>query len=142
MIAARRRSARRGSLLIETAMSALMLMIAMTLITKVVASVASERRAWDRRRCATAEAANVMERLSARPFDALATGPVPGLALAPEAARALPGAELKADVVADDPAGGAGSKRIGLQLRWRNRSGGWDAPVRLTTWVHRRKEKS
>lgn len=141
MMKSKRRTVRRGSLLLETAMSALMLMIAMTIIVQVVASVANSRRNWDRRMIAANEAANQIERLSARPFDALAAGAVEGLSLSPEA-RTLPGAELKADVVADDAAGGPGSKRISLRLRWRNGAGDWNAPVRLTTWVHRRKESS
>ena len=141
MMKSTKRAARRGSLLLETAMSALMLMIAMTIIVQVVASVANSRRNWDRRMIAANEAANQIERLSSRPFEALAVGPVEGLSLSPEA-RALPGVELKADVTADDAVGGPGSKRISLRLRWRNAAGDWNAPVRLTTWIHRRKEAS
>jgi hypothetical protein len=141
MTATRRRAARRGAILLETAMSALMLMIAMTIIVQVVASVAHARRNWDRRMIAANEAANQIERLSARPFDALAVGPVAGLSLSPEA-RSLPGAELKANVEADEPTGGPASKRITVQLRWRDAANAWTAPVRLTTWVHRRKEGS
>ena len=139
MIAARTRAARRGSLLLETAMSALMLMLAMTIVVQVVASVANARRAWDRRMIAANEVANQIERLSARSFDDLPAGKVEGLSLSSEA-RTLPDAELKAEVVADDPAAGPASKRISVQLRWRNSAGDWTSPVRLTTWVHRRKE--
>ena len=122
-------------------MSALMLMVAMTIVVQVVASVANARRNWDRRMIAANEASNQIERLSARPYEALVPGPVSGLSLGPEA-RTLPEAEMKAEIVADDPAGGADSKRISVRLRWRNAAGDWNAPVRLTTWVHRRKEGS
>lgn len=141
MTATRSRGARRGAILLETAISGLMLMIAMTIIVQVVASVAHARRNWDRRMTAANEAANQIERLSARPFDALAVGPVEGLSLSPEALT-LPGAELKADVTADDPPDGPASKRITVQLRWRDAARAWNAPVRLTTWIHRRKEGS
>ncbi|WP_165251448.1 type IV pilus modification PilV family protein [Paludisphaera soli] len=140
MIAQRRRP-RRGSLLIEAAMAALMLMIAMTVITKVVAAVAAERRTWDRRQAASAEAANLIERLSARSYDSLVPGPVQDLAPPSPAASALPGVERTAEVT-DEAEGGAAARRVAVQIRWRNRAGDWDAPVRLTTWVHRRKEGS
>lgn len=141
MTAKRSPRARRGALLLETAISALMLMIAMTIVARVVASVAAERRAWDRRGVAATEAANALERLSARPFDAMAVGPVAGLSLSPATAATLPGAELTAEV-ADDPAGELPARRVSIRLRWRNRAGEWDAPVRLVTWIHRRKEAS
>ncbi|OJW19256.1 MAG: hypothetical protein BGO49_11890 [Planctomycetales bacterium 71-10] len=127
--------------MLETAISALMLMIAMALAAKVTASLAAERRAWDRRGVAAVEAANVLERVAARPFDSLAVGPVEGVSLSPAASGALPGAELTAEV-ADDPAGDLPARRVAVRIRWRNRAGEWDAPVRLVTWIHRRKEAS
>ncbi|AMV39812.1 hypothetical protein [Planctomyces sp. SH-PL62] len=142
MIAVRGRRARRGSLLIEAAMSAVMLMIAMTLITKVIGAVASERRTWDRRQSAAVEAANVVEFLKARPFDGLTPDSAREVAARSQAASRLPGAEVTAEVTGDDAAGGPGSKRVAVQVRWRNRAGDFDAPVKLTTWVHRRKEGS
>lgn len=141
MTSKRRPRARRGALLLETAISALMLMIAMALAAKVTASLAAERRSWDRRGVAAVEVANVLERISARPFDALAVGPLEGLSLSPAASGMLPGAELTAEV-ADEPAGDLPARRVAVRLRWRNRAGDWDAPVRLVTWIHRRKEAS
>lgn len=140
MIARRRNKRRRGSLLAETAMSAVMLMIAMSLIARVVGWTAAERRNLDHRQWAVQEAANLMERVSARPFEKLSTESLKELALSPEAVRTLPDASLHIDVADHDPAGGDDSKRISLRLRWRGRSGEWEAPVRLTSWVYRRKE--
>lgn len=133
---------RRGSLLAETAMSAVMLMIAMSLIARVVGWTAADRRNLDRRQWAVQEAANLMERLTARPFEALTADAVKDSALSPEAARTLPDAKLDVEVADHDPIGGEDSKRITLGLRWRNRSGNWDAPVELTSWVYRRKGAS
>ena len=141
MTARRRRRTRRGSFLVETAMAALMLMVALTLITKVVGAVAAERRGWDRREVALAEVGNLIERLAARPYEELTPESVKGLALGPEAGRTLPGAELSAKVE-DEPAGKVDARRVSVRLRWRNRSGDWDAPVELTTWAFRRKEGS
>ena len=139
MIVSRRRSSRRGSLLLETAMSALMLMLAMTIVVQVIGSVANARRNWDRRMIAANEVSNQVERLAARPFDDLKPGPVEGLRLSTEAIG-LPAADLKAEVVAAEATGGVDSKRIFVQLRWRNAAGDWSTPLRLTTWIHRRKE--
>jgi hypothetical protein len=130
---------RRGSFLAETAMSAVMLMIAMGLVAKVVGWTAAERRNQERRLCAALEGANLMERLSARPFETLTTDAVKNTSLSPEAVRTLPDAQLKIDVAERHPTGGDDAKRIALELRWRSRSGEFDAPLRLTTWVYRRK---
>jgi hypothetical protein len=120
-------------------MSAAMLMIAMSLIARVVGWTAAERRSLDRRQWAVMEAANLMERLNGRSFDKLTTEAVKDLALSAEAVRTLPDASLQIDVTDRDPAGGDDSKRVALRLRWRGRSGEWEAPVRLTSWVYRRK---
>ncbi|MFO0891441.1 MAG: hypothetical protein U0790_20145 [Isosphaeraceae bacterium] len=128
---------RRGSLLAEAAMSGVMLAIAMTLTVKVIGWAAMERRAADRRQWATQEACNVMERVTARPFEAVTSESVGEEALSPQARQLLPGGELRIEVAANDPAGGEVSKRVGVQVRWRDRSGGWDTPVRLTSWIYR-----
>lgn len=141
MIATFRTRRRRGTFLIETAAAGLMLILAMIAVTRVVASVAAERRVWHRREVATSAAANLMERLGAKPFEAMAVGPVPDLSLSPADAASLPGAELNVDVVTEERDGVPEAKRLALRLRWRNPAGQWDAPVRLTTWIHRRKEK-
>ena len=116
----RRRGSRRrhslagaaGSLLAEVAMSAVMLMIAMALTMKVLGWVAAERRAWDRRQWAAQEAANLMEQVTARPFDDGHGVVAEALGLSPQAKQLLPEAELKVEVGENDPAGGQGSKRI------------------------------
>jgi hypothetical protein len=124
-------------MLAEVAMSGVMLTIAMTLTVRVLGWVGIERRACDRRHWAAQEVSNVMERLTARPYDAVTAGHARELTLSPQAHQMLPGAELQVEVTEDDPAGGKGSKRVAIQLRWHDRSGGWDAPARLTSWIYR-----
>jgi hypothetical protein len=119
-------------------MSAVMLMMAMGLVAKVVAWTAAERRDLDHRQWAVQEAANLMERLTARPFDSLTTDGVKDLAPSTEAAGLLRDLQLRVEVADRDPAGGEDSKRVALTLRWRGRSGEWAGPVRLTSWVYRR----
>lgn len=139
---ARRRNVRprRGSLLAETAMSGVMLVIALGLVAQVVAAVANQRRTWDRRQTAVFEAANLMERLTARPFDELTVERTKDLTFSEEAKRALPEVQVDVSIVEHDPAGGGDGKRLVVRIQWRNRAGEWDAPVWLTSWVHRRKE--
>jgi hypothetical protein len=128
---------RKGSMLADVAMSAVMLMIAMTLTVKVLGWMGIEHRAWDRRQWAAQEASNLMEQATARPFDGVSTATLKELSLSPQALRLLPGAELSVNVVENDQAGGPNSKRVGVRLRWKDRSGGWDSPVQLTTWIYR-----
>jgi hypothetical protein len=128
---------RRGSLLAEVAMSAVLLMIAMALTTKVLGWVAMERRAWDRRQWAAQEAANLMERVTSQPYDSVSAPSAEAIGLSAQARQLLPEAELKVEVGEDEPAGGKGSKRVAIRLRWRNRAGEWDAPVRLVSWIYR-----
>jgi hypothetical protein len=113
-----------------------MLMIAMGLTVKVLGWVGAQRRDSERRQIAVLEAANLMERLTARPFEALTADSSRELLLSPRARQSLPGAELNVDIRANDPAGGAGSKRVALRLRWQSRSGEWAAAVHLASWVY------
>ena len=106
--------ARRGSLLVELALSAAMLMIAMGLTVKVLGWVGAQRRNWDRRQVAVQEAANLMERLTARPFASLTPESTRDLPLSARARQSLPKVELKVDVRENDKAGGADSKRVAI----------------------------
>lgn len=141
---ARRRNTRprRGSLLAETAVSGMLLVIALGLVAQVVAAVANQRRTWDRRQIAVFEAANLMERLAARPFDELTAEGVKDLTVSDEAKRSLPEVQVDVSIIEPDSTAGEGAKRLVLRLQWRNRAGDWDAPVWLTSWVHPRKEGS
>jgi len=131
------RRARRGSLLAEIAMSSVLLMIAMSLTVKVLGWMGVERRSWDRRQWAAQEISNLMEEATCRPFEDVTSASLKGMAISSHARALLPGAEFAAEVAANDPAGGPGSKRVAIRLRWHNRAGEWDAPVRLTSWIYR-----
>lgn len=128
---------RRGSFLVELAISAAMLMIAMGLTVKVLGWVGVQRRNWDRRQVAVQETANVMERLTARPFESVTPESTRDIPLSARAQQSLPKAELKVAVAVNDKAGGPDSKRLAITLRWQGRSGEWDAPVHLTSWIYR-----
>jgi hypothetical protein len=128
-------------MLAEVAMSGAMLVIAMTLTMKVLGWVGTERRAWDHRQWAVQEAANLMERVTSRSYASVTPDSVRAMTLSPQAKALLPESDLKVEVGEKRTAEGIGSKRIALQLRWRNRFGEWDAPVRLVAWTHDRRPK-
>ncbi len=138
----RARRRRRGSLLAEVAMATVLLMVAMTLTVRVLGWVALERRSAERRQRALMEVANVMERITAYPFEEVTPALASRITLSETARRQLPDSELVLDVSDGDPAAGRTARRIAIRLRWRGRGGEWDAPVRLTSWIERRRESS
>ncbi len=130
---------RRGSLLAEVAMATVMLMIGMTLTLKVTGYAGHQRRSADQRQRAVQEVANAMERLTAHPFEEVTVERGRALSISRAAVQSLPGAELTVAVDESQPGAGRSAKRIAIRLRWRNRVGEWEAPVRLTTWLERRR---
>jgi Tfp pilus assembly protein PilV len=130
---------RRGSLLAEVAMATVMLLIGMTLTVKVMGYVGLQRRSAEHRQRAIQEVANVMERLTAYPYEEVTAERARALSISQTAVQSLPDAELAVDVNESQPGAGRSAKRIAIRLRWRNRAGEWEAPVRLTTWIERRR---
>jgi hypothetical protein len=128
---------RRGSFLAEAAIATVMLMIAMTLTVKVVGWVALERRSAERRERALLEVSNVMEQITANSFDDVTPELARSMTLSPAARRSLPGAELHVTVEPSDVGPRRSAKRIAIVLRWPGRSGIWEAPVRLASWIER-----
>lgn len=133
------RARRRAFTLVEITISSLVLSIAMVLTLHVLAWVAAERRAVERRECAVQEVANLMERLTARPWDELTAQRLAQVTLSQAARSALPGAELTASV--DDLSKPVVSRRLTFRLRWRNRAGGFERPVRLSAWTYPRRNE-
>ena len=68
---ARKKGRRRGYGLAEIAMAVLLVMVAMNLTVKILAVTGTQRRAADRRLWALETASNVLERVTAGPFDAV-----------------------------------------------------------------------
>jgi uncharacterized membrane protein len=133
---------RRGSLLAEVAMATVILMIAMSLTVKVLGWVALERRAAEQRQRAVLEVANVMERITAYPFDEVTPDLTRRITLSTTAAQSLRDSDLAVELTSSEPAADRSAKRIAIRLRWKGRSGEWLAPVRLTSWIERRRPAS
>jgi Tfp pilus assembly protein PilV len=134
---------RRGSLLIEVTMATVILIIIMSVALKVVGFAAHERLAAERRERARFEAANVMEKMAALPFDEITPERAGRIVLSDTSRQRLPGCELTVQVSTVASAAQASpAKRIAVKLRWRGQSGEWESPVRLTSWTHARRVRS
>ena len=81
---------RRGSFLAEMAMASVMVMIAMTLTVKVLGYAGAQRRAAEHRQRAVQETANVLERITAYPYDEITPERARQLSLSPAAQQSLP----------------------------------------------------
>jgi hypothetical protein len=126
-------------MLAEVAMATAILMIAMSLTVKVLGWVALERRAAERRQRAVLEVANVMERITAYPFEEVTPDLTRRIRLSTTTGQSLPDSDLSVEVTNSDPGAGRSAKRIAIRLRLKGRSGEWEAPVRLTSWIERRR---
>jgi Tfp pilus assembly protein PilV len=129
------KSRRRGYGMFEITISALLLVIAMGMMAEAVGWLATERRGAGRRQVALQEAANLMERLSARPWEDLTPDTARSLTLTRSSTSLLRDATL--DVAITASAGDPSAKRITILIRWGDSSGNTAAPVRLVAWVHR-----
>jgi hypothetical protein len=129
---------RRGFTLLEVSLAGLLLVVLMAITVQMLAWVASERRAADRRQWAIQEAANVMEHLAARPWENLTADHVASIELSAPARDVLPEAELQVTVVVEPDQPNA--KRLGVTVRWHPRPEQPAAQARLTSWVYRREE--
>lgn len=128
---------RRGFTVFELAIAVVLLAVAMSVTVKLLGAIAQERRAVGHREVAAREVANLMEHLSARSWDDLTAAAANDVRLSEPARQALPGAELNV-AVDEETEGGTPAKRVAIRLRWRNRAGEFDAPVRLVTWIFAR----
>ena len=102
---------RRGSLLAEVGISTVVLTIVMGLTVKVLGTIAQERRAASERQQGTLEAGNLMERITAYPFDQVT----------PELARSMSVSDLASSIAARLRAGDRSQRRRQERARAGNR---------------------
>ena len=123
----------RGVLLIEVLAACGLTAVLLALCVQVLSLTALERRHIERRAIALQEAANLVERASALPFDDLSAAKLAELSLSPEVVAILPQAK-SAFSVTDEP-GELQARRVRLEIRWLGRGGREESPVRLTFWT-------
>ncbi|MGH7202422.1 MAG: type II secretion system protein [Planctomycetaceae bacterium] len=123
---------RRGFTLVELIVAAILLGTLMLITVPTLKWASDQRRDAQKRQEAVEEAANLMERLTARPWDELTNENLQDVTLAEELRPQFPGAELEVAVQEADDA-----KRIRILLHYADHAGRPTAPVRLTAWVQR-----
>jgi Tfp pilus assembly protein PilV len=127
--------ARRGTTLLELLVAGVLLVALMSACLELLLAAGAMRRAVEERQTALEEAANVMERLSARPFDELSPEAVRGAQLSAPARARLPAGAVEIQL-ADAPDGPA-AKRITVIVRWQASGGRSELTARLVAWRYR-----
>jgi len=128
------RRQRRGSLLLEASMAVALLALVFMAVSQLLAVAGRQRREAQWRWQATLEAANVLERVMARPWDELTTDGLAALTLSAQTARRLPDPRLRVDT--QPLPGPPAAKRIRVRLDWVNLAGDRGQPVVLVAWKH------
>jgi prepilin-type N-terminal cleavage/methylation domain-containing protein len=125
-----------GFTLIELMVAMMMLGSLMVTLVPLLSWVNAQRRAAAARQVAVHAAINVLEHFSARSWNDVTQDAADAVTLSVDSAALLREPRLKVTVqlVEKQPI----SKRIAVELRWKNRAGNDLSPVRLTSFVYRR----
>jgi hypothetical protein len=129
------KTTRRGATILEMIVAGALLGTLLVICLQLFAATAAQHQAAVRRQCASLELANVMERVTVRPWGQLTNAVLAEEHLSPSATAQLPGAELKIEVFV--PAGAPEAKRLAATIRWQDRDGRPPQPLTLTTWRYR-----
>lgn len=126
---------RAGLTILESLAAVVLVAMLLGVSLEMLSAVTAQGRVARQRELAVQEAANAMERVFARPWDALTKDRLKSVSLSSDARRLLPGAELTIDVVpsSEEPE----AKQIAVCVRWRAGSGPVEKAVRLTAWRYR-----
>lgn len=128
---------RRGATMIEITVAMVVLLVFVVSVTKTLIAVQSQSRHNHRRLVAIQEAANVMERVFATPWDQLASDRFAELEASASAQTQLPNASV--DIVigeAREPAG----KHITVTIAWTSTNAGQRESTQLVAWRFQTKE--
>ena len=129
---------RRGMAIVEVLVAGVVLAAMMTIALQMFAATAAQRRAARDQLTATQEAANVMERLAAVPWDTLTEDGTAGVELSGSAGRALPEVKLEIEITASPgEADALAAKRIGVIVSGQERNGHARSHTRLVAWRYR-----
>ena len=132
------RKRRGGFGLIEMAVTGTLIAVAMTATVQVVGWIALERKAVERRERGLLEAGNLLERIVALPWEELTPESASKFRISPTTDGFLRGPTLGVKFTPSEDA--PVRKKVVIEVRWLDRSGRAEAPVRLASWVYRRGE--
>ncbi len=125
----------RGFTLIEMIVSSVLLTAVFVTVVPLLGWVAAQHRMSDQRQFALQEVGNTMEQIAQMRRAEITNETLNRFELSEEASRYLREAvlEIKISELSGPPA----TKRVGIELSWKNRAGEYVAPVRLTAWIVR-----
>ena len=122
--------------MIETLVATVMLGTVVVTLSPLFGWVIQGRRAADRRQAATQEVANIMERIDLQGWQQLSENSLASIAISDQAQRFLTDARLETKIQAEE--GPPASKRVTIELSWKNYARDYVAPVRVTSWFYRK----
>jgi type II secretory pathway component PulJ len=129
---------RRGFTVLETLVAGVLLAALLGLGAKMLQAQGRQQRVLRQRLVAAEELANLMERLTARPWPRLTAEAAADLQLSPEARLALP--EARCDIQIIEQAKPVAGKRIAVVLHWPDHNGHSEQRVQLVAWKYRDSE--
>lgn len=127
----------RGFTIVEMLGTCLLLTVLFGMTVPMLLLVAKERRSTEQRQFALQHAANLLENAVARESE-LIEGELPLPDADADLKEILPG--LERTLIVKQLEGGSEPRQITASIRWRNRAGDLVAPLRLSAWVHPKKE--
>jgi hypothetical protein len=106
----------------------------MAVCLQMLATTAAERRAVERRAVALQEAANIVERIAALPWEQLTPERLAAMELSRSVQESLPGgvAQVSLEPVEADPR----ARQIRVEITWVHRADNSQAPVALSFWAY------
>jgi len=126
---------RRGFTILELFVATSILVVLMGVCLKWFTAAATQRRAAEYRQAAMGEAANVMERLAAQPWDEMTGEKAAKWTLSSDARQHLPQSALAVQIT--QPPAEPGAKQVVVTVRWRARPETPESQVRLVAWRFR-----
>ncbi|MEK6235394.1 MAG: prepilin-type N-terminal cleavage/methylation domain-containing protein [Planctomycetales bacterium] len=127
-------TSRRGFTLLELTVAMVVLGAAAALVLQLALWTKVSLRQTQTRQWARREVSQHLESLASLPWNEIT--PKTAATIEPSAAmrRLAPDAELTAEVLSEDKP--FSRKRIVVRLRWRDRAGNWNHPLRLVAWAY------
>jgi Tfp pilus assembly protein PilW len=129
---------RRGAAMFEAIAAIAIAAAVLTGVVQLLVLANRQLRISQQHALAAREAGNLMEDLMSRPWTEVTPDSASSVQLSQWCRDSLPDARLRVEVAAEGDADE--TRRIGIQIDWRNAANQRGQPVRLTAWRHRYEE--
>jgi prepilin-type N-terminal cleavage/methylation domain-containing protein len=126
---------RRGFSLFEVSAAIMLLGTLTALCLEFFSGVTSQQKEQNAELAAAQEAANVMERLAAVPWDDLAKQDRRKIELSPQARKMLP--EGRVEVKVEEAKGEPSARRVAVTVCWRPLPSGPERKARVVAWRYK-----